>query len=106
MVSIVDHTDKNVLLSYRSMGLVVSRETQHMGVQYYVDKSFEKEYHGVALDELEKTIESDYIDHLQSSCWKEKQQSEYAHQYVCIIKFSLALCNVVDVSFTLTTCII
>ncbi|XP_066502584.1 dnaJ homolog subfamily C member 18 [Hoplias malabaricus] len=57
-----------------SMGLVVSRETQHMGVPYYVDKSFEKEYHGTALNELEKTIESDYIDHLQSSCWKEKQQ--------------------------------
>ncbi|KAF5908901.1 dnaJ subfamily C member 18, partial [Clarias magur] len=57
-----------------SMGLVVSRETQHLGIQYYVDKSFEKEYHGEALDELEKTIESDYIDHLQSNCWKEKQQ--------------------------------
>ncbi|XP_062867870.1 dnaJ homolog subfamily C member 18 [Trichomycterus rosablanca] len=57
-----------------SMGLVVSRETQNMGVQYYVDKSFEKEYRGVALDELEKTIENDYIDHLQNSCWKEKQQ--------------------------------
>ncbi|KAL7844411.1 hypothetical protein SRHO_G00229500 [Serrasalmus rhombeus] len=57
-----------------SMGLVVSRETQHMGVPYYVDKSFEKEYRGAALDELEKTIESDYIDYLQSSCWKEKQQ--------------------------------
>lgn len=57
-----------------SMGLVVSRETQHMGVPYYVDKSFEKEYRGAALDELEKTIETDYIDHLQSSCWKEKQQ--------------------------------
>ncbi len=57
------------------MGLVVSRETQHMGVPYYVDKSFEKEYRGAALDELEKTIEDDYIDHLQSSCWKEKQQS-------------------------------
>ncbi|XP_048022100.1 dnaJ homolog subfamily C member 18 isoform X2 [Chanodichthys erythropterus] len=57
-----------------SMGLVVSRETQHMGVPYYVDKSFEKEYRGAALDELEKTIENDYIDHLQSSCWKEKQQ--------------------------------
>lgn len=57
-----------------SMGLVVSRETQHMGVPYYVDKSFEKEYRGASLDELEKTIESDYIDHLQSSCWKEKQQ--------------------------------
>lgn len=62
--------------SHRSMGLVVSRETQHMGVPYYVDKSFEKEYRGAALDELEKTIESDYIDHLQSSCWKEKQQSK------------------------------
>ena len=58
------------------MGLVVSRETQHMGVPYYVDKSFEKEYHGAALDELEKTIESDYIEYLQNSCWKEKQQSE------------------------------
>ncbi|KAI5622342.1 dnaJ-like subfamily C member 18 [Silurus asotus] len=55
-----------------SMGLVVSRETQHMGIQYYVDKSFD--YHGGALDELEKTIESDYINHLQNSCWKEKQQ--------------------------------
>ncbi|XP_028322176.1 dnaJ homolog subfamily C member 18 [Gouania willdenowi] len=57
-----------------AMGLVVSRETQHMGVPYYVEKSFEKEYHGDALEELEKTIESDYIEHLQGSCWKEKQQ--------------------------------
>ena len=60
------------------MGLVVSRETQHMGVPYYVDKSFEKEYRGGALDEIEKTIESDYIEHLQGSCWKEKQQSKGA----------------------------
>ncbi|KAG7217301.1 hypothetical protein INR49_027845 [Caranx melampygus] len=57
-----------------AMGLVVSRETQHMGVPYYVDKSFEKEYRGAALDELEKSIENDYMEHLQSSCWKEKQQ--------------------------------
>ncbi|XP_060941520.1 dnaJ homolog subfamily C member 18 [Limanda limanda] len=57
-----------------ALGLVVSRETQHMGVPYYVDKSFEKEYRGTALDELEQTIESDYIEHLQNSCWKEKQQ--------------------------------
>lgn len=60
------------------MGLVVSRETQHMGVSYYVDKRFEKEYHGAALDELETTIESDYIEYLQNSCWKEKQQSKPA----------------------------
>ncbi|MEQ2165408.1 hypothetical protein GOODEAATRI_016534 [Goodea atripinnis] len=61
-----------------AMGLVVSRETQHMGVPYYVDKSFQKEYRGAALEELEKSIESDYIEHLQSSCWKEKQQSKQA----------------------------
>lgn len=48
-----------------------------MGVPYYVDKGFEKEYRGATLDELEKTIESDYIEHLQKSCWKEKQQSEW-----------------------------
>uniref|UniRef100_A0A4W5LE10 DnaJ (Hsp40) homolog, subfamily C, member 18 n=1 Tax=Hucho hucho TaxID=62062 RepID=A0A4W5LE10_9TELE len=57
-----------------AMGLVVSRETQNMGVPYYVDKGFQKEYSGESLEELEKTIESDYIEHLQSSCWKEKQQ--------------------------------
>lgn len=45
-----------------------------MGVPYYVDKSFEKEYEGDSLEELEKTVESDFIDHLQTSCWKEKQQ--------------------------------
>lgn len=57
-----------------------------MGVPYYVDKSFEKEYHGAALDELEKTIESDYIDHLQTSCWKEKQQSKMSsHPLVLVI---------------------
>lgn len=49
-----------------------------MGVPYYVDKRFEKEYHGAALDELEKAIESDYIEYLQNSCWKEKQQSKAA----------------------------
>lgn len=47
-----------------------------MGVPYYVDKGFEKVYRGAALDELEKTIESDYIEHLQNGCWKEKQQSK------------------------------
>lgn len=63
------------------MGLVVSRETQHMGVPYYVDKSFEKEYRGAALEDLEKTIESDYIEHLQSRCWKEKQQSKWTARF-------------------------
>ncbi|MBN3272994.1 DJC18 protein, partial [Polyodon spathula] len=57
-----------------TLGLVVSRETQNMGVPYYVDKGFEKEYQGASLRELESTIETDYIDYLQTSCWKDKQQ--------------------------------
>ncbi|KAK6475945.1 dnaJ-like protein subfamily C member 18 isoform X1 [Huso huso] len=57
-----------------ALGLVVSRETQNLGVPYYVDKGFEKEYQGASLRELESTIETDYIDYLQTSCWKDKQQ--------------------------------
>ncbi|XP_039630756.1 dnaJ homolog subfamily C member 18 [Polypterus senegalus] len=57
-----------------SLGLVVARETEALGVPYYVEKGFEKEYKGDALQELEKSIETDYIDYLQTSCWKEKQQ--------------------------------
>lgn len=43
---------------------------------YYVDKNFEKNYQGAELQELEKTVEKDYIDYIQTSCWKEKQQSK------------------------------
>ncbi|XP_041122639.1 dnaJ homolog subfamily C member 18-like [Polyodon spathula] len=57
-----------------ALGLVVSRETQNLGVPYYVDKGFEKEYQGASLRELESTVETDYIDYLQTSCWKDKQQ--------------------------------
>lgn len=82
-----------------------------MGVPYYVDKSFEKEYHGAALDELEKTIESDYIDHLQTSCWKEKQQSKMSsHPLVLVItvnctaviqgcKLLSSACDSISISF-------
>ncbi|XP_075298090.1 dnaJ homolog subfamily C member 18 isoform X2 [Opisthocomus hoazin] len=59
-----------------SIGHVISRETENLHVPYYVDKSFEKNYQGAELQELEKTIEKDYIDYIQTSCWKEKQQTE------------------------------
>lgn len=61
---------------HRSIGHVVGRETQNLQVPYYVDKNFEKNYQGTELQELEKTIEKDYIDYIQTSCWKEKQQSK------------------------------
>uniref|UniRef100_A0A8C5TZM6 DnaJ heat shock protein family (Hsp40) member C18 n=1 Tax=Malurus cyaneus samueli TaxID=2593467 RepID=A0A8C5TZM6_9PASS len=59
-----------------SIGHVVSRETENLQVPYYVDKNFEKNYQGAELQELEKTVEKDYIDYIQTSCWKEKQQSK------------------------------
>lgn len=56
------------------MGYTISRETQNLQVPYFVDKNFEKAYRGASLRDLEKTIEKDYIDYVQTSCWKEKQQ--------------------------------
>ncbi|XP_010174989.2 dnaJ homolog subfamily C member 18-like, partial [Antrostomus carolinensis] len=57
-----------------STGHVISRETENLQVPYYVDKNFEMNYQGAELQELEKTVEKDYIDYIQTSCWKEKQQ--------------------------------
>ncbi|KAL4631374.1 hypothetical protein GN956_G15016 [Arapaima gigas] len=69
------HTSPPYSLFYKpALGLVVSRETQNLGVPYYVSKGFQKEYKGAMLWELEKSIESEYMEHLQSSCWKERQQ--------------------------------
>lgn len=50
---------------------------------YYVDKNFERNYQGADLKELEKTVEKDYIDYIQTSCWKEKQQSKLFLLQVC-----------------------
>lgn len=61
---------------FRTMGYTISRETQNLQVPYFVDKNFDKVYRGASLRELEKTIEKDYIDYIQTSCWKEKQQSK------------------------------
>ncbi|MGH0149588.1 UNVERIFIED_CONTAM: hypothetical protein FKN15_044727 [Acipenser sinensis] len=68
------YTEEQVQGVHSALGLVVSRETQNLGVPYYVDKGFEKEYQGASLRDLESTIETDYIDYLQTSCWKDKQQ--------------------------------
>ncbi|KAJ8371645.1 hypothetical protein AAFF_G00303650 [Aldrovandia affinis] len=57
-----------------AMGLVVSRETQNMAVPYFVDRSFEEEYSGADLQDLERAVERDFMEQLQASCWKEKQQ--------------------------------
>ncbi|NXU00148.1 DJC18 protein, partial [Buphagus erythrorhynchus] len=69
-----------------SIGHVVSRETENLQVPYYVDKNFEKNYQGAELQELEKTVEKDYIDYIQTSCWKEKQQTELEIMFFTIFK--------------------
>ncbi|KAJ8366554.1 hypothetical protein AAFF_G00350630 [Aldrovandia affinis] len=55
------------------MGLVVSRDAEH-GRAYFVDRGFEEEYSGAALQDLERAVERDFMEQLQASCWKEKQQ--------------------------------
>ncbi|XP_062908782.1 dnaJ homolog subfamily C member 18 [Mobula hypostoma] len=68
-------TNPHYSLQYKpSLGHILSRETEHLRVTYFVGKGFEKEYRGKALQNVETNVENDYIDYLQKSCWKEKQQ--------------------------------
>ncbi|KAM4678330.1 dnaJ homolog subfamily C member 18-like [Discoglossus pictus] len=57
-----------------SSGLTVARETRSLGIPYFVSQSFQARYRGAALVELERAVEKEYAEHIQASCWKEKQQ--------------------------------
>lgn len=57
-----------------SLGHILSRETEHLKITYFVKKGFQEEYKGKSLQIVESNVENDYIDYLQKSCWKEKQQ--------------------------------
>ncbi|KAG8441530.1 hypothetical protein GDO86_007050 [Hymenochirus boettgeri] len=57
-----------------SSGLTVARETQTLGIMYFVRPDFQSRYRGENLEELERTVEKEYVEHTQSECWKEKQQ--------------------------------
>ncbi|KAM4749577.1 dnaJ homolog subfamily C member 18-like [Rhinophrynus dorsalis] len=57
-----------------SSGLTVARETQTLGVLYFVHQDFHTRYKGQALEELERGVEKEYVEHTQAECWKEKQQ--------------------------------
>lgn len=59
----------------RSAGYTQKRLTENLKVPYYVGEHFSKEFTGVILRNLEKTVEDDYISSLRNNCWKEKQQS-------------------------------
>ncbi|XP_048459923.1 dnaJ homolog subfamily C member 18 [Rhincodon typus] len=69
-----------------SLGHILSRETERFKIEYFVDKRFEEDYQGIALQKMENNVEKDYIDHLQNSCWKEKQQSKNAFNILSLQK--------------------
>ena len=66
--------------SDRSAGYTQKRLTETLKVPYYVGDSFPKEFTGVNLKNLERTVEDDYISNLRNNCWKEKQQSMFARK--------------------------
>lgn len=74
VAQLVAHSPPYSLFQKASVGHTVPRETQALGVPYYVDRNFKQAYRGQSLQELEQAIEKDYIDYVQTSCWKEKQQ--------------------------------
>ncbi|XP_013862443.1 dnaJ homolog subfamily B member 12b [Austrofundulus limnaeus] len=64
-------------LSFRpSAGYSQKRLTENLKVPYYVGEHFSKEFTGVNLKNLERSVEDDYISNLRNNCWKEKQQKE------------------------------
>ncbi|XP_068610842.1 dnaJ homolog subfamily B member 12b isoform X2 [Brachionichthys hirsutus] len=64
-------------LSFRpSVGYTQKRLTENLKVPYYVGEQFSKEFTGVILKNLERSVEDDYISNLRNNCWKEKQQKE------------------------------
>ncbi|XP_078135870.1 dnaJ homolog subfamily B member 12b isoform X1 [Sander vitreus] len=64
-------------LSFRSSaGYTQRRLTENLKVPYYVGEQFSREFTGLNLKNLERTVEDDYISNLRNNCWKEKQQKE------------------------------
>ncbi|XP_067850613.1 dnaJ homolog subfamily B member 14 isoform X2 [Heptranchias perlo] len=62
-------------LYYRAaVGHTVKRQTSNLKVIYYGNKDFDKEYTGVMLQKIEKSVEDDYITNLRNNCWKERQE--------------------------------
>ncbi|XP_038648737.1 dnaJ homolog subfamily B member 14 isoform X2 [Scyliorhinus canicula] len=62
-------------LYYRAaMEHTVRKQTSNLKVVYYVNKDFDKEYTGVTLQKVEKSVEEDYINNLRNNCWRERQE--------------------------------
>ncbi|XP_073441908.1 dnaJ homolog subfamily B member 12 [Dendrobates tinctorius] len=64
-------------LSHRpSVGHIHRRVTEHLKVPFFVSESFDEDYSGNNLRNVERSVEEDFIANLRNNCWKEKQQKE------------------------------
>lgn len=53
----------------------VRRQTNHLGIQYYVKENFNTEYQG-SLARLENSVEEDYITTMKQNCYRERTYRE------------------------------
>ncbi|MED6271896.1 DnaJ subfamily B member 14 [Ilyodon furcidens] len=61
------------LYSRPSTGQTVKRQTENLRVDYYVTRDFKSEFKGLALQQIEKNVEEDYVTNVRNNCWKERQ---------------------------------
>ncbi|XP_049576663.1 dnaJ homolog subfamily B member 14 [Syngnathus scovelli] len=62
------------LYSRPSTSQTVKRQTENLHVNYYVTRDFKSEYKtAAALQQIEKSVEEDYVTNVKNSCWKERQ---------------------------------
>ncbi|XP_077380874.1 dnaJ homolog subfamily B member 14 [Festucalex cinctus] len=61
------------LYSRPSTGQTVKRQTENLQVDYYVTRDFKSEYKAAALQQIEKSVEEDYVTNVRNTCWKERQ---------------------------------
>ncbi|MEQ2174840.1 hypothetical protein GOODEAATRI_011875 [Goodea atripinnis] len=67
---------QTTVMSYafcRSTGQTVKRQTENLRVDYYVTRDFKSEFKGLALQQIEKNVEEDYVTNVRNNCWKERQ---------------------------------
>ncbi|KAM6939820.1 dnaJ homolog subfamily B member 14 [Xenentodon cancila] len=61
------------LYSRPSTGQTVKRQTENLHVDYYVTRDFKSEFKGTALQQIEKSVEEDYVTNVRNNCWKDRQ---------------------------------
>ncbi|XP_033840912.1 dnaJ homolog subfamily B member 14 [Periophthalmus magnuspinnatus] len=56
-----------------STSQTIKRQTENLHVDYYVTKEFKSDFKGSALQQIEKSVEEDYVSNVRNNCWKERQ---------------------------------